>query len=471
METQNCNSSDIRPEAEVGSANASNNFSPDLIEDFNDVPSNQDDCDQSTIDSSARPSKKIRSKVWDHLIKIRAENLKDQKAQYKYYNAILGADLAKGTSCLKNHIDRCKKYPVNLELAQRKLALQARFSVDGSKLMIEGKGASAIGLTVAVHKDPVTREWTLEGGAHVLADKGICLINEVSIHEAMEQQSISISKARIVTSLQACCSVIAAANPIGGRYDSSKTFSQNVDLTHPIISSFDILCVVKLKLLPYIISLMIDNLNLCNVVAAINSLYAAFGLPTLPGWIPTGGDPCSEAWQGVQCDSSNIISINLVGANLGGGLGDDLGSFSSIKSIDLSNKNIGGSIPSSLPVTMQNLFLSDNNFTGSIPSSISSLTQLSTLHLQANELSRTLDVLEDLPLFCSLKSNILSSQSIYERASFIIEFASCFQIIPQDLLKKCITYAKLNVFPRLNDADMDKLTHVYAEFKRESSVR
>ena len=67
----------------------------------------------------------------------------------------------------------------------------------------------------------------------------------VAIHEAMEQQTISISKAGIVTTLKARCSVIAAANPIGGRYDPTMTFSDNVDLTEPILSRFDILCVVR----------------------------------------------------------------------------------------------------------------------------------------------------------------------------------------------------------------------------------
>ncbi|SPC66659.1 probable DNA replication licensing factor (nimQ) [Ustilago sp. UG-2017b] len=117
-----------------------------------------------------------------------------------------------------------------------------------------GQGASAVGLTASVRKDPVTREWTLEGGALVLADKGVCLIDEfdkmndadrTSIHEAMEQQQISISKAGIVTTLQARCAIVAAANPIRGRYNPTIPFNQNVELTEPILSRFDALCVVK----------------------------------------------------------------------------------------------------------------------------------------------------------------------------------------------------------------------------------
>ena len=117
-----------------------------------------------------------------------------------------------------------------------------------------GKGASAVGLTAGVHRDPVSKEWTLEGGALVLADNGMCCIDEfdkmneqdrTSIHEAMEQQTISISKAGIVTSLQARCSIVAAANPIGGQYDPSATFSENIELTDPIIQRFDILCILQ----------------------------------------------------------------------------------------------------------------------------------------------------------------------------------------------------------------------------------
>ncbi|XP_076003566.1 DNA replication licensing factor MCM2 [Genypterus blacodes] len=126
--------------------------------------------------------------------------------------------------------------------------------VSSRAVFTTGQGASAVGLTAYVQRHPVTREWTLEAGALVLADRGVCLIDEfdkmndadrTSIHEAMEQQSISISKAGIVTSLQARCTIIAASNPIGGRYDPSLTFADNVDLTEPIVSRFDVLCVVR----------------------------------------------------------------------------------------------------------------------------------------------------------------------------------------------------------------------------------
>jgi len=128
----------------------------------------------------------------------------------------------------------------------------ARISPRG--VYTSGKGSSGVGLTAAVVRDTTTNEWVLEGGALVLADMGVCCIDEfdkmneqdrTSIHEAMEQQSISISKAGIITSLQARCAVIAAANPIGGRYDTSLTFAENVDLTEPILSRFDVLCVVR----------------------------------------------------------------------------------------------------------------------------------------------------------------------------------------------------------------------------------
>lgn len=117
-----------------------------------------------------------------------------------------------------------------------------------------GKGASAAGLTAAVIREKDSSTYSLEAGALVLASGGVALIDEFdkmerndrsAIHEAMEQLSISISKAGINATLPTRTSIIAAANPRFGRYNAYKPPSENINLPSPILSRFDLIFIVQ----------------------------------------------------------------------------------------------------------------------------------------------------------------------------------------------------------------------------------
>jgi DNA helicase MCM8 len=229
----------------------------------------QDGKSSSTRGASSLNIQSFTSRDLEFIVKFAEEHGSDifRQILHSICPSIYGHELVKAGITLalfggvKKHLMDQNKVPVRGDIhviivgdpgLGKSQLLQAAASVAPRGIYVCGNTTTNAGLTVAVVKDAMTGDYAFEAGAMVLADRGVCCIDEFDkmsaehqvLLEAMEQQSVSVAKAGLVASLSARTSVLAAANPVGGHYNRAKTVNENLKMSATLLSRFDLVFIL-----------------------------------------------------------------------------------------------------------------------------------------------------------------------------------------------------------------------------------